>query len=590
MFWKYTVGSTALTVAVIRYALVTREHFYPAVVYLVTSKVSIALLGNQILVFTLLLGRLAKCIFLGSLREVEVELLYENARYAITETCLALTIFREELTTRVLALFTALLFAKVFHWLASSRVDYLEHADRVSPSTHVRLTALMTWLAFVDGFAVGACGYLCYINGPSVLLLFGFEFAILAVAVYACAARYLLFLAEHRFFDGQWPGKGGYVFAVDFFAEFARLLLYVAFFAIVFSRYGVPLHIIRELWLSYVSLKRRLTAYRRYRALTTHMDERFADATDQELDECGRVCIICREHMDSAKKLPCGHIFHLACLRLWFQQQQSCPTCRADVPTEPVNIPTEINARVQENNATPQANPPQENTHPEQQNQQQTNEPTVEIAHSNAPHNNSQQQQQQHLERAVPTETRDAAAPLRRPNENQANAAVWRVIATDGAAVFSQRRTDASVHRRIMAGACVLALENDGNDTTFLRLGDGWILRDTVIPYPIAEQAHTQAPNVSATTTTIGNDERIFKALAAIQADLAEIKLQLRNIRRNQATGKQPSDPVEETKAQVPIPLPSSSQNFTQGGEENNDNSPPDPLASVVVSSTTTEN
>lgn len=41
-----------------------------------------------------------KAVFLGPLRDVEVEILYDNARYAITETCLALTIFREELTTR----------------------------------------------------------------------------------------------------------------------------------------------------------------------------------------------------------------------------------------------------------------------------------------------------------------------------------------------------------------------------------------------------------------------------------------------------------------------------------------------------------
>jgi hypothetical protein len=46
------------------------------------------------LVLTLLLGRITKTLFFGQLRDVEVELLYENARYAVTETCLALTIFR----------------------------------------------------------------------------------------------------------------------------------------------------------------------------------------------------------------------------------------------------------------------------------------------------------------------------------------------------------------------------------------------------------------------------------------------------------------------------------------------------------------
>lgn len=33
----------------------------------------------------------------------------------------------------------------------------------------------------------------------------------------------------------------------------------------------------------------------------------------------------------SAKKLPCNHIFHVSCLRSWFQRQQTCPTCRMDV-------------------------------------------------------------------------------------------------------------------------------------------------------------------------------------------------------------------------------------------------------------------
>lgn len=32
-----------------------------------------------------------------------------------------------------------------------------------------------------------------------------------------------------------------------------------------------------------------------------------------------------------SKKLPCNHIFHSACLRSWFQRQQTCPTCRMDV-------------------------------------------------------------------------------------------------------------------------------------------------------------------------------------------------------------------------------------------------------------------
>jgi E3 ubiquitin-protein ligase synoviolin len=37
--------------------------------------------------------------------------------------------------------------------------------------------------------------------------------------------------------------------------------------------------------------------------------------------------------MDSGKKIPCNHIFHLDCLRMWLQHQQSCPVCRAEIPS-----------------------------------------------------------------------------------------------------------------------------------------------------------------------------------------------------------------------------------------------------------------
>ena len=48
---------------------------------------------------------------------------YERLWYTITEALLAMTMFRDEFNTRFLALFTVLLVVKLFHWLASDRVD-----------------------------------------------------------------------------------------------------------------------------------------------------------------------------------------------------------------------------------------------------------------------------------------------------------------------------------------------------------------------------------------------------------------------------------------------------------------------------------
>lgn len=64
-------------------------------------------------------------IFFGTLRPAEFEHLMERFWYALTETCLAFTVFRDDFNPKFVALFTVLLFLKSFHWLAEERVDYV---------------------------------------------------------------------------------------------------------------------------------------------------------------------------------------------------------------------------------------------------------------------------------------------------------------------------------------------------------------------------------------------------------------------------------------------------------------------------------
>lgn len=52
-----------------------------------------------------------------------MESLYEKAWYAVTETCLAMTIFRDEWNVGFVLCFAGLLFAKGFCWLSSGRVE-----------------------------------------------------------------------------------------------------------------------------------------------------------------------------------------------------------------------------------------------------------------------------------------------------------------------------------------------------------------------------------------------------------------------------------------------------------------------------------
>lgn len=61
---------------------------------------------------------------------------------------------------------------------------------------------------------------------------------------------------------------------------------------------------------------------------------RYPSATEKELADYSDDCAICRDSMSSAKVLPCGHIFHLFCIRSWLEHHSSCPTCRRSLLSE----------------------------------------------------------------------------------------------------------------------------------------------------------------------------------------------------------------------------------------------------------------
>lgn len=70
-------------------------------------------------------GRILQTLLFGSLRAIEIEHLYEKTWYAVTETCLAMTIFRDDFDARFICMFVTLLFIKIFHWLSADRVEYV---------------------------------------------------------------------------------------------------------------------------------------------------------------------------------------------------------------------------------------------------------------------------------------------------------------------------------------------------------------------------------------------------------------------------------------------------------------------------------
>ncbi|CAI2727153.1 unnamed protein product [Schistosoma spindalis] len=70
----------------------------------------------------------------------------------------------------------------------------------------------------------------------------------------------------------------------------------------------------------YYKVSKRFVHHKRYKNVLKNLDTRIVYSKEN--------CPICWEKMRKSCQLPCGHIFHTACLYLWIEQNNNCPVCR----------------------------------------------------------------------------------------------------------------------------------------------------------------------------------------------------------------------------------------------------------------------
>lgn len=330
-----TAASLALTGAVVANAYYQKHQFYPSVVYLTKSSPSMAVLYIQAFVLVILFGKMMRKVFFGQLRAAEMEHLIERSWYAVTETCLAFTVFRDDFSPRFVAQFTLLLFLKCFHWLAEDRIDYMERSPLLTWLFHVRAILLLLFLGIADAVLVHIAYNTVMQSGASVQLVFGFEYAILLTIVVTIQMKYVLHIIDLRS-ENPWDNKAVYLLYTELITGFIKTILYSCFMVIMIKVHTFPLFAIRPMYLTLRGFKKSISDVIMSRRAIANMNTLYPDATPEELQQGDNVCIICREEMTTGcKKLPCNHIFHTSCLRSWFQRQQTCPTCRMDVLRPP---------------------------------------------------------------------------------------------------------------------------------------------------------------------------------------------------------------------------------------------------------------
>ncbi|XP_066602890.1 E3 ubiquitin-protein ligase synoviolin A isoform X2 [Prorops nasuta] len=325
------VISTALTCAVIGNAYYQRKQFYPTVVHITKSNPSMTVIYAQGLILVFMINTFLRKIFFGTLRDAELEHLIEKVWYAVTETCLAFTLFRDDFSPKFIALFTLLLFLKSFHWLAEERVDYMERSPVITWLFHLRLGTLLILLFTINLTMIHYAYNTTAMKGPSVQLVFGFEYTILLTVVFNICVKYILHTIDLHS-ENPWDNKLVFLLYTELIIASLKVILYVAFVTLMIKLFTFPLFALRPMYFTMRNFKKAFHDIIMSRRAIRNMNTLYPDATPEELAAADNVCIICREEMVGAsKKLPCNHIFHTACLRSWFQRQQTCPTCRLNI-------------------------------------------------------------------------------------------------------------------------------------------------------------------------------------------------------------------------------------------------------------------
>ena len=196
-------------------------------------------------------------------------------------------------------------------------------------------------------------------------LLFGFQFAVQGVEALSYFSKLILTIYELVMYrleeniddededeDDQriWDNKAYYSKGIDIASALLRSVSYISFIYLLTFHSGLslPISLLQGTYSSLRQAYSEITQLLSFIELSKKFESQLPTATKQELEATDNLCIICREDMYShddyqetfkkplnsrkyAKKLRCGHILHMGCLKEWLERSDSCPLCRNKV-------------------------------------------------------------------------------------------------------------------------------------------------------------------------------------------------------------------------------------------------------------------
>ncbi|KAL9240382.1 hypothetical protein vseg_014608 [Gypsophila vaccaria] len=335
------------------------ENAYRVVELLLHSHGTVTLLVICVINSLALVTLCLKTAFFGDLYATETRKLVERLvnyiiyKGAFLPLVIPPTIFQGSLW---LTWLTVLCFLKMFQALARDRLERLNASPSATTWTYFRVySALLLvlavdflWMWFCAGVSrqeVSSAYWLLFFEPLSIafetlqaMVLHGFQLLDIwlnhsAAETSDCQKSNLLEKAA----GSLWEWKSNLVRNLGFVLDMMTLLMALGHYVLIWWLHGMTFHLVDAIIFLNIrallsAVVKRIKGFIKLKIALGALHEALPDATSDEIEAYNDECAICREPMAKAKRLPCKHLFHLACLRSWLDQGlseiYSCPTCR----------------------------------------------------------------------------------------------------------------------------------------------------------------------------------------------------------------------------------------------------------------------
>lgn len=403
MYASFSITSFALTL----YSLVQKAVDYLTLVDELTDSFRLTLLLNFMVCCFLLFGLASTRGMFGELRIIEIEKVADQLPFFGLN--LLFIMFNDENLLLNIIWAGMTIIAKVYHIIVLNRLDFIQlgvvnsiERGTMTPRRILRIFTLnyyVLMLVFFIGADVMMAKVLAYdiFQGVSSIgsLLFGIQFGVMGIEGFTYGGKLALNVYELIFYRSQstdddpelsdsegygeivWESKSLYTQTFEIVASLVKAGFYSVFMYMLFVHSGLmpPIPITQGCFFAVVSVVKQVLQLRAYILLSRVLDKVLANATGEELEAADYLCIICREDMHSMedyrsqgknlpprrcpKKLPCGHILHMGCLKDWLERSKNCPLCRKKVfgDAEPAVPVTETPPQEQRQNVQAEINP-----------------------------------------------------------------------------------------------------------------------------------------------------------------------------------------------------------------------------------------